>query len=115
VTAIAVAGASISVTRAPVDWTSIVAAVVTTISISIVVPGARADKDSANKPRRTVVSVRGARVRIVAVVPIRADRSGIAIAIAAIYRAADSDPHRYLGMRISRCREQQNTEYSEIA
>src|ERR1700722_1979245 len=60
-----------------------------------VIPRASADKDSTGKPARPVISIRSARVRIVAVVAIITDRSRSHIARANAY--ADTD----LRLRVS--------------
>jgi hypothetical protein len=87
----AVTGASVAVARVSISRPSIVAAaiaVVTAITIAVV-PGTRADKDAAAKPRRAVIPIGRASVGIVTVVAISADGSGIPVA--SIHRTANSN------------------------
>jgi hypothetical protein len=115
---IAVTGATIAVTgvSVPVYRPSIVAAAIavkTAVSVSIsAIPGAGTDEHSAHEPRRSIVPVRRAGIRIVAVVAIGAHRSRIAVTVSPIHRGTDPNSNRHLRMRISRSREQQDTEYS---
>jgi hypothetical protein len=75
----------------------VIAAVVAAIAISVsVIPGSGADKDSAVKPCRPVIPVRRAGIRIVTVVAVRADRSGVSIA--PVNRATDPNADRNLGV-----------------
>jgi hypothetical protein len=110
---IAVAGVSVTVAIAasipvPIYRSSVEAAA----TVVTAIPGASADKDAAVEPRRSVVPVGRAAVRIIAVVAIGADRSSVAVTI---HRDTDPNSDRNLGMRISCRGEQQDTEYSEIA
>jgi hypothetical protein len=116
-------GASITITGTSISTAIAIAAAITVaaaiainaaiaVAITATEPRTGSDKEAAIKPRRAVVSVRGAGVRIVAVVAVRTDRCGIAIA--AIHRTADPNADRNLRMRVSRRREQQDTEYREI-
>jgi hypothetical protein len=110
---------SVSVTRASITVTgpaivTATIAIVAAISITVVIPRACANEDAAVEPCRTVVAVRGTRIRVVAVVAIRANR-GITVVSSAIHRAANPNAHRNLSMGVSRRGEQQNTENSEIA
>src|SRR5580692_11537061 len=57
-----------------------------------VVPRARANKDAAREPLRSVVSIRRTRIRVIGVVAISADGCGSDIT------RADSDSHRDLGL-----------------
>jgi hypothetical protein len=92
----------------PITRVSIVAAAIAihaAVAVSVtVVPGTGTDKDAAGKPRRTIVSVGRAGIRIVAIVAISADGGRIPIAVTAINRSADTNADRNLGMRISSCR-----------
>jgi hypothetical protein len=107
---IAVAGTPI-----PIAVTAAIA-VDAAVSISVAaIPRPGTDKDAAVEPRRSVVPIRRASVWIVAVVAIRADRSRVAVAVTPIHRSTDPNSNRYLGMRIGRGGDQQDTEYSEIA
>jgi hypothetical protein len=110
-TTITVTGSSVTIAVAAAIA---VHAAVSTISVAAI-PGAGADKDAAVKPRWSVVPVGRASVGIIAVVAIGADRSRVAVAVSPIHRATDPNSNRDLGMGISRGREQQDTEYSEIA
>src|ERR1700761_6953378 len=60
--------------------------------VAATVPGAGTNKDAAAKPRRSVVSVRRAGIRVVAVVSVSAD--GSSIAVATVDGAANADAHR---------------------
>jgi hypothetical protein len=106
-----ITGTAVTITRVSVVAAAIAIHAVVAVSVTVtVVPGSRADKDAAGKPRRAIVSVRRAGIRIVAVVAIGADRSRIPIAVTAVNRSADTNADRNLGMRIRRCGNQQNTE-----
>ena len=107
--------ASITVTRAPIDRSPIEAPAVAIVATaeSAAEPGAGADEDAATEPRWTIVAIGCAGVGVIPVVAVGANR-GIPIA-STIHRAANPNANRNLGMRVSRCGEQQNTEYSEIA
>jgi len=114
--AITVTGSSIAITgtSVPIAVTAAIA-VHAAVSISVAtIPGAGPDKDAAVEPRRPVVPVRRASVGIIAIVAIGADRSRVAVAVSPIHRATDPNSNRDLGMGISRSREQEDTEYSEI-
>jgi hypothetical protein len=110
---VTVTGTCIAITGSSVVPAAI--AIHTAVAISITAPEPRAgtDKDSAAKPRRTVVSVRSASVGSVTVVAVGANRSRVAVA--PIHRAADPDTDRNLSVRISRRWEQQDAEKSEIS
>jgi hypothetical protein len=108
---IAITGTSVTIAVAAAIA---VHAAVSTISVAAI-PGAGAEKDAAVKPRRSVVPVGRASVGIIAVVAISADRSRVAVAVSPIHRATDPNSNRDLGMGIGCSREQQDTEYSEIA
>jgi hypothetical protein len=97
---IAITGASV-----PIAVTAAIAVhtAVSTISVAAI-PGARADKDAAIEPRRSVVSVGRTSIGIIAVVAISADGSRIAVAISPIHRATDPNSNRDLSMGISRSR-----------
>jgi hypothetical protein len=98
------ARASISPTGPPVNRTPIETAAISipaAVAVATTEPGAGADEDTTVKPRRAIVSVGCAGVRIVTVIAIGADGSGITI-VAAVYRGADPNTYRDLGMRISR-------------
>jgi len=92
---IAVTGATIAVTgvSVPVYRPSIVAAAIavkTAVSVSIsAIPGAGTDEHSAHEPRRSIVPVRRAGIRIVAVVAIGAHRSRVAVTVSPIHRGTD--------------------------
>jgi len=82
-----------------------------TVSVAIVsatVPRAGTNEDAPAKPRRTVVAIRRACVGGVAVVAISAN--GSRVTVTPIHRATDTDPNRDLGMRVSRCRDDQYSE-----
>jgi hypothetical protein len=85
-------------------------AVDATVSVAITTtePRTGTDEDTAAKPRRAIVSIWRASVRSIAVVAIGANRSRVAVT--PIHRATDADPNRNLGMRVSRCRDDQNSE-----
>jgi hypothetical protein len=110
-TAISIAWACIAVTPA-IHRPSVVTAAIRIVA-AIAIPRAGTNKYAASEPRRAIVSIRRAGIRIVVVVTIRTH--GSRIGITPIHWRADSDSNRDLGMRISRRREQQNTQYSEIA
>jgi hypothetical protein len=102
---IAITGASVPIAVAAAIA---VHAAVSAISVAAI-PGARADKDAAIEPRRSVVSVGRASIGIIAVVAISADGSRIAVtvsrvavAISPIHRATDPNSNRDLSMGISR-------------
>jgi hypothetical protein len=105
----------------PVTRVSIVSAIAIDSSVTVAipiaittpVPGAGTDEHTAGKPRWTIVAIRSAGIRIVAVIPISADRSRVAVA--PIHRATDANTNRYLRMGISRSGHQQDTEQCEIA
>src|SRR5580704_3728900 len=119
--AISVTGASVAITgtSVPVAAAITVAAAIAvnaTVSISVAaIPGAGPNKDAAVEPRRPIVPVRRTSIRIVAVIAIGADGSRVAVTVSPIDRATDPHTDRHLAMRISRSREQQDTEYSEVA
>jgi hypothetical protein len=105
--------ASVPITRPAIVSAAIAIDSAVTVAITTPVPGAGSNKQAAGEPRRAIVAIRSASIRIVAVVAIGADRSGIAVA--AINRAADPDTNRHLRMGISRGGHQQDTEQCEIA
>jgi hypothetical protein len=110
-TSITVTCASIPITRASIHRPSIVAAAIAIVASAE--PGARADKEATAKPGRSIVSIRRAGVGIVAVVAIGTD--GGRITISPVHRATNPYSHGNLSMG-NRCgREQQDTQYSEIA
>jgi hypothetical protein len=112
VVAAAITRACISVTWPPIAITRVsvpiaVAAIAVHAAVSVsiaAIPGARADKDAAIEPRRSVVSVGRTSIGIIAVVAISADGSRIAVAISPIHRATDPNSNRDLSMGISRSR-----------
>jgi hypothetical protein len=121
VTAVA---AAISVTRSSIAITgtsvpiavAAAIAVITAVSISVpAIPGSGADKQTAGEPRRSIVPVGRAGIRIVAVIAIGADGSRVAVTVSPIHRATDPNSDRDLSMGVSRSGNQQDTEYSEIA
>jgi hypothetical protein len=95
-TAIAVVSATVAVDAA------------VSITIPTSVPRAGANEDTAAKPRRAVVSIRRAGIGVVTVIAIGTNWSSIAIA--PIHGASYADPDRNLGMRVSRCRDDQHSE-----
>jgi hypothetical protein len=104
------ASITITITR-PAIVAATIAIVAAAISVPVpaiaipvaAIPGSRADEHSAEEPRRSIVPVRRAGIRIVAVIAIGADRSGIAI-------APNSNSNRDLSMRVGRRRHQQDTQ-----
>jgi hypothetical protein len=108
-TSVAIAGSPITVTGPPVDRPSVeAAAVAIAVTVAAAEPRSGTDKEAAAKPRRTIVPIRGAGIRIIAVVAIRADRGRIPVA--PVDRTADTYTNCDLGVGISCCREQENTE-----
>jgi hypothetical protein len=113
--AITVTRSSIAITGTPIAVTAAIP-VHAAVSISVAaIPGAGPDKEAAVEPRRSVVSIRRARIRVVAVVAVRAHGSRVAVAVTPIHRSTDPHPNRHLSMGIGCSRDQQDTEYSEIA
>jgi hypothetical protein len=107
---ITVTGSSIPI--ASVSIIPAAVAIVATVAVATV-PGAGPDEDAAAKPRRTIVPIGRAGVGIVAVITIGAN--GGRITISPVHRATDPYSHGNLSMG-NRCgREQQDTQYSEIA
>jgi hypothetical protein len=110
--------ASVAATTITVTGPSVVSATVAVpaavaveaaIAVSITtIPGACTDKETAGKPRRAVVSVRRAGIRIIAVIAVSAN--GSSIAVTPIHRCTDPDSDRDLSMGIGRSGEQQDTE-----
>jgi hypothetical protein len=98
------ASITITITR-PAIVAAAIAIVAAAISVPVpaiaipvaAIPGSRTDEDSAEEPRRSIVPVRRAGIRIVTVIAISADRSGIAI-------APNSNSNRDLSMRVGRRR-----------
>jgi hypothetical protein len=110
---IAIAGVSIAVAIAATVPVPIYRpAVEAAAAVVTAIPGAGADKDAAIEPRRPIVPIGRTGVGVVAVVTIGTDWSRVAVTIS---WATDPNSNRDLGMRIGRGREQQDTEYSEIA
>jgi len=72
-----------------------------------VIPGSSADENAVHEPVRAVVAVRGAGVRIVAVITIGADRSG---AHDDGGSDANTDADTNLGVSAALCGEEQNSE-----
>jgi hypothetical protein len=104
---------TIAISRAsvPIHGPSIVPAAIAVIAAAVsisAIPGASTNERSAQKPRRSVVPVRRAGIRIIAIIAISADRSRIGIA--PIHRAANSNSNRNLSMRVGRSRHQQDTQ-----
>jgi hypothetical protein len=121
---VTVVAAAISITRMSISVTgtsvpiAVAAAIAVHAAVSIsvaAIPGAGPDKDAAVEPTRSVVSIRRASIRIVAVVAVRARGSRVAVAVTPIHRSTDPHPNRHLSVGIGRSRNQQDTEYSEIA
>ena len=114
--AITVTGSSIAVTGVSINGAPIVpaaVAIVATVAVAMV-PGARPNEDATAEPGRAVVPIRRAGVGIVAVIPIGANGGRITV-ISPVHRATDPYSHGNLSMG-NRCgREQQVTQYSEIA
>jgi hypothetical protein len=102
---------AITITRVSVPIAIAAIAVHAAVSVSIAaIPGTGPNEDAAIEPRRPIVPVGGAGIRIIAVVAIGADRSRVAVAVSPIHRATDPNSNRDLGMGISRCGEQQDTQ-----
>jgi hypothetical protein len=109
---ITVTWSSIAVTGASIHRPPIVAAAIAIVASAE--PGARADKEATAKPGRAIVPIGRAGVGIVAVIPIGADGGRITV-ISPVHRATNPYSHGNLSMG-NRCgREQQDTQYSEIA
>jgi hypothetical protein len=110
--------ASVAATTITVTGPSVVSATVAVpaavaveaaIAVSITtIPGACTDKETAGKPRRAVVSVGSAGIRIIAVIAVSAN--GSSIAVTPIHRCTDPNSNRNLSMGISRSGEQHDTE-----
>jgi hypothetical protein len=98
---VAIARAAVAVNRP-----AIVSAAIAVIAA--VIPGPCADEHAAEEPRRSVVPIRRAGIRIVAVIPISAD--GSRIAVAPIHWGANSNSNRNLSVGVSCSGYQQNTE-----
>jgi hypothetical protein len=98
---VAIARAAVAVNRP-----AIVSAAIAVITA--VIPGPCADEHAAEEPRRSVVPVRCAGIRIVTVITIRAN--GSSVTIAPIHRGADSNSNRNLSVRVSCSGYQQDTE-----
>jgi hypothetical protein len=112
-TTITITGPAISVSRASIVSATVAVpaavAVEAAISVSITtIPGTGADKETAGKPRRAVVSVGSAGIRIIAVIAVSAN--GSSIAVTPIHRCTDPNSNRNLSMGISRSGEQHDTE-----
>src|SRR6202012_4602540 len=77
---------------------AVASAVVAATVVPAAEPGTSADEDAANEPVRTVVAVRSAGIRSVAVVAVRAARRDwvpvtISIAVSGVGRTANSNTH----------------------
>jgi hypothetical protein len=70
--------------------------------VAAVIPGAGADEDATGEVIRPIVAVRSAGVRIVAVVPVSADRRGADGAVYGAYSYSNSNPYLRLGIACSK-------------
>jgi hypothetical protein len=93
---------------APVEATSVEPA----RSVVATEPRSRSDKDAAGKPVRPVVAMRRARIRVIAVVPVRAGRR---YPIAVNWRADSNTDYDSLRMGRNRRRKNANAQQSEIS
>jgi hypothetical protein len=114
--------ATVAVARSSVVATAAIVSAATVVSAATpipVVPGAGSDEETTDKPARPVVAVGRACVRIIVVIPPRADRGGVPVAVITVSTAiANPDTYTYLGTRRSRherCRNYQRAEQHEIS
>jgi hypothetical protein len=85
--------------------------IIATVSVVAVIPGAGTDEDAADEPVRSIISVGGAGIRIIAVVAIGADWSRTVIS-----RDTDSDAKGdALGVRVRRGEETNSETNAEQA
>jgi hypothetical protein len=107
---------TVAVARSTVVSTAAIVAAATPIPA---IPGAGPDEETTDKPARPVVAVGRACVRIIVVIPPRADRGGIPVTVITVSTAiANPDTYTYLGTRRSRherCRNYQRAEQQEIS
>jgi len=100
---------SIAISRMPIDRVPVKAAAIAVATITVVIPGACADKHTARKPRRPIIPIRSAGIGVRPVISVSTGRR---IPIRPISRSANSDADRNLG--VSRCGgNQQNTNETE--
>jgi hypothetical protein len=112
--------AAVISSAAVVSTATVVAAatVVATASPVAVIPGASTDKEAADEPARSIVSIRRASVRIVVVVAPRTDRSRVSIPIIPVSSVTNPDAHTYLSVsrsRHERCGNYQRAEQQKIS
>jgi hypothetical protein len=113
---------TVAVARSTVVSTAAIVAAATVVSAATpipAIPGAGPDEETTDKPARPVVAVGRACVRIIVVIPPRADRGGIPVTVITVSTAiANPDTYTYLGTRRSRherCRNYQRAEQQEIS
>ncbi len=95
------------VTAAIITATPVVAASVKTAPIVAVIPGAGTDEEAINEVARAIVAIRGAGIRIIAVVTVGTDRSWPNCSI----HGTNSHSDRNLGLRAG-CGKEQNAQQS---
>jgi hypothetical protein len=116
---------TVAVARSTVVSTAAIVAAATVVSAAAPVPAiprASSDEETTDKPARPVVAVGRACVRIIVVIPPRADRGGVPVAVITVSTVstviANPDTYTYLGTRRSRhkrCGNHQRAEQQEIS
>jgi hypothetical protein len=107
-TSISVAISRVSI---PIHRPSIVPAAIAVIAPAVpisVIPGPGTNEHPAQEPRGSIVAVRRAGIRIVAVIAISAN--GSRVAIPPVHRASNSNSNRNLSVGVSCSRDQQDTQ-----
>jgi hypothetical protein len=94
-----------------IAWSTIEsgATVVTSATVEAVEPRAGSNEDAAREPARAVVAIRRARIRVIWVVAVSADRSGT---VSRANSNSDSDADSYLRVRV-RCSDQKNAKHCQ--
>jgi hypothetical protein len=109
--AIATAASITAAIAAAISYATTIAVAAVTVAASVAIaaaiPRAGTDEETAVEPLRTVVAIRGASIRRVAVVTIGANRSGIAV------RTANTDADGDLRVRFSRWRKGETKTYGK--